>query len=146
MTTASTNAHAQPRENEAELPMVIEQCDNSDNNKVTKKNKVPPSNDDDFSNEAIASTANPSEPTVTAASTAPALPARPIKRARTAYFIFTDEKRSEIQAQVSSVLFLFEFPVFHQRDLSLSHLFTNSVIDDCIPTTVSWILSCVIRR
>ena len=35
------------------------------------------------------------------------LPARPLKRARTAYFIFTDEKRSEIQAQVSNVPVLF---------------------------------------
>ncbi len=31
-----------------------------------------------------------------------ALPPRPIKRARTAYFIFTDEKRPVVQAEVSS--------------------------------------------
>ena len=33
-----------------------------------------------------------------------ALPARPIKRARTAYFIFTDDKRPEVQASVSLIL------------------------------------------
>jgi hypothetical protein len=32
------------------------------------------------------------------------LPARPIKRARTAYFIFADDKRAEIAAQVSRIL------------------------------------------
>ena len=32
------------------------------------------------------------------------LPARPIKRARTAYFIFADDKRAEIAAQVSLIL------------------------------------------
>ena len=32
----------------------------------------------------------------------PALPLRPIKRARTAYFIFMDDKRAEVSAQVSA--------------------------------------------
>jgi hypothetical protein len=36
------------------------------------------------------------EPTIDA----PALPLRPIKRARTGYFIFADEKRAEVQAKV----------------------------------------------
>lgn len=32
------------------------------------------------------------------------LPPRPIKKARTAYFIFADEKRAEIAARVSSIV------------------------------------------
>lgn len=40
------------------------------------------------------------------APTKPELPPRPIKKARTAYFIFADEKRAEITARVS----LYEYP------------------------------------
>lgn len=36
--------------------------------------------------------------------TPPKLPPRPIKKARTAYFIFADEKRAEIAARVSIIL------------------------------------------
>lgn len=39
---------------------------------------------------------------------------RPVKRARTAYFIFADEKRSEIQKQVSAE---FEFTLILQSDI-----------------------------
>ena len=39
------------------------------------------------------------------------LPKRPLKRARTAYFIFTDERRPEIQAQVRSCVFLKFSPI-----------------------------------
>jgi hypothetical protein len=41
------------------------------------------------------------EEKITEETTTMELPARPIKRARTAYFIFADDKRAEIAAQVS---------------------------------------------
>jgi hypothetical protein len=41
------------------------------------------------------------EEATTEETTTKELPARPIKRARTAYFIFADDKRAEIAAQVS---------------------------------------------
>lgn len=44
------------------------------------------------------------EETTTEETTIKELPARPIKRARTAYFIFADDKRAEIAAQVSLLI------------------------------------------
>jgi hypothetical protein len=50
------------------------------------------------------------------------LPARPIKRARTAYFVFADDKWAEIAAQVS--LIFSEKEGWTMLLLSLSHAFT----------------------
>jgi hypothetical protein len=46
---------------------------------------------------------------------------KPVKRARTAYFIFTDDKRSEVQDKVS-------------RFMVLAAFFYQSVDDECIKT------------
>jgi hypothetical protein len=49
-----------------------------------------------------------------------ALPPRPVKRARTAYFIFADEMRAKIQAEVSG--FSQTFSVCKWRNRSISQV------------------------
>jgi hypothetical protein len=104
MSTSSMDLHL--NSDDVDSPKVEQ---NENNSNQSKKQKDPPSSsvpDDDNTESSSIAQANAAEQvvatTTTAAKTAAAtLPARPIKRARTAYFIFTDEKRQEIQAQVS---------------------------------------------
>lgn len=117
-TAAATNDETPPTEDagtEPTQPAESKEAERKDSNATQtetegdEKSKEPESSKEEqvkTDKEAVVedNTEETEESDQKAAPKPPVLPPRPIKRARTAYFIFTDEKRPQVQSEVSTFI------------------------------------------
>ena len=114
----SKNEHNDATELDPQEPKDNNDADKDNDDDEKKKEKEKEEEVDDAKDESDKK--NKEKPTGS-------LPKRPLKRARTAYFIFTDERRPEIQAQVRSWRIFKVFPDSKQSTTSMCVVFLVSL-------------------